>query len=355
MRYYVIQNGEIPHYRELKKLLTRSDDALIVSPFLSNEAVEMLGKCFTSKLKHLTLVTTLKPLDFDQVKKAPVLQRLYLLCESNSVALSILVDNRLHGKVYVGKKDEKYIGAIVSSANLTENGLLKNHEWGVFIDDSKAIRRMSEQILSGVECEIDKQTLAEMLRLIKEHKFSVDMSRPKMKLDLLDVVRPSHIVGGNNVTFWLKPFGTIDYPVPEASVFDEELFNVTFARGVGSINEGDVMVAYAVKSRKILSVFVATSSKGRLSVFPNKRDEHWPFYVSCINKTPQFGAHWSEIGLTLDTLVASFLQLDPTKEIRPGSKTLSAIRWGHDRLRLNKDFTEYIINKVFERQKAYVK
>jgi len=37
-----------------------------------------------------------------------------------------LIDNSLHGKIYITKKGTTYLEAIITSANFTENGLKLN-------------------------------------------------------------------------------------------------------------------------------------------------------------------------------------------------------------------------------------
>lgn len=47
--------------------------------------------------------------------------------------IEILIDNSLHGKLYICQKDNTFFKAIITSANFTSNGLSNNNEWGVWI------------------------------------------------------------------------------------------------------------------------------------------------------------------------------------------------------------------------------
>ena len=352
MNCRIIENSSVSHLDDVKRLLNKSETAFIASPFISEEAIRKLETCFAEKLKTMVLVTTMKPQDYDQVKKIPVLKYLVSLCELYNIDLTIRIDNRLHGKVYVGGRNGKYVGAIITSANFTENGLVRNHEWGVFIDNPDDIELLCEEIVSDTECEIDKQAIDEMALLAKNHQLTVPKRQTKMKLDLLDIIHPSHLVCGKGLTYWLKPFGTLKNPVPDSREFGEELFDVTFAKGVGNVKEGDILIAYAVKSQRIISIYEATSLKGKKNSFSKHEDERWPYYVTCINKTPRVGRSWSKNKLTLELLISSFLDQFPTKEIRPGSQAISVMSRGLDRLRLNKEFTEFVVGKVFEKEKS---
>ena len=346
---HIIENLYNTHINAVKLLLSRSDQAIIISPFISVDAVRMVEKNL-ARLNSLTLVTTFKRDDYDQVKKIPVLRSLFSISEERSMALSVKVDNKLHGKIYIGIKKEQYIGAIITSANFTRNGLVANHEWGYYIEDFNEISQLSERILKDTVCDIDNTALTTMEKAICDLGISDNLVRPKVGIDLLDMVRPTHISHGDKITFWLKPLGTIDNPIAQETKFDYNPFRMTFARGVKSIKEGDVIIAYAVKARRILSIFTATSDKGPIEHFENERDKRWPYYVMCDNRATQFGANWSKMNLSLDSLSKSFLSSHPQSFLHHESKTLSVFQWGLDRLRINREFAEYIIDEVINNQ-----
>jgi hypothetical protein len=48
----------------------------------------------------------------------------------------------LHAKVYIA--DEKY--AVVTSANLTDAGLCRNHEYGIYVDESELVKKITADI-----------------------------------------------------------------------------------------------------------------------------------------------------------------------------------------------------------------
>lgn len=349
MNNLIIENLKDSHVNAVKSLLSRSDQAIIVSPFISSDAVGMLKKEL-SRLNSLTLVTTFKRDDFDQIKKIPVFRSLFSIYDAKRTMLSLRVDNKLHGKVYIGIKSGKYIGAIITSANFTRNGLVVNHEWGHYTEDSYEISQMTKQILQDTECDIDREALAIMEKVLCNSGLPDNTVRPKVSIDLLDVVRPIHVSYGDEITFWLKPLGSIDNPISLEAKFDCNPFRMTFARGVKSIKEGDVIIAYAVKARKILSIFTATPEKGMIGHFENEREKRWPYFVVCDNRTIQFGANWSILNLSLDSLSKSFLNSHPQSFLHHESKTLSVFQWGLDRLRINREFAKYIIEEVIKHQ-----
>ena len=126
----VVNNCRGNHIEEVKDLLANSNKALIASPFISLTVIDKMKNWLTFGFQELTLITTLKEKDPDQLRKVPVLMELFRLKKTRGFHLTVKIDNKLHGKVYIGKRDSNYTGAIVTSANFTENGLENNHEWG---------------------------------------------------------------------------------------------------------------------------------------------------------------------------------------------------------------------------------
>lgn len=141
----VVNNNTNSHLDEAKDLMANSNMALIASPFISLTAIDKIKNWLTSGFLELTLITTLKEKDPDQLRKVPVLIELLRLKKSRGFRLTVKIDNQLQGKVYIGRKDLNYTGAIVTSANFTENGLENNHEWGFYMNDQKVISNIKWQ------------------------------------------------------------------------------------------------------------------------------------------------------------------------------------------------------------------
>ena len=158
----VVNNCRGNHIVEIKDLLANSNEVLIASPFISLTAIDKMKNCLTAGLQKLTLITTLKEKDPDQLKKVPILMELYRLKKMRGFNLSVKIDNQLHGKVYIGMRDENYTGAIVTSANFTDNGLENNHEWGIFFNDQKEISNMHQQIVKDASLELTEKALMKM-------------------------------------------------------------------------------------------------------------------------------------------------------------------------------------------------
>ena len=111
---------------------------------------------------------------------------------------------------------------------------------------------------------------------------------------------------------------------------------------------GDVLIAYAVKTQRMLSVYTATEEKGYVKYFKRERDKQWPWYVKCKNNTPLFGANWPNINLTLRELRESYLRKFPDGLVFMKSQNLDDLKHGHDHIRLDARFAEYVIKQMME-------
>ena len=349
MGYHIIDKTRNKHRKEIKHLFSRCSKILIASPFISDEGIEFLKGCGSEKFEQVVLITTMRAKDGDQIKKVPVLYS-FLQHGSSSCKLSVHIDDRLHGKVYIGQRGERFVGAIISSANFTGNGIERNHEWGVYIDDQDKVRNVYNQILNDAVRTVDEGDLEKMKDWFDSH-FVKPSLKTNTDLNVLDLVSHQRVLSKrDSVTYWLKPYGTIDDPVPNTMMFDEDPFDVTFAEGVKNIKEGDVLIVYAVRLRKIISVYVSTGVWDKKKHFSNPREERWPYYVVCKNLTPAFGANWSQKNLSLDYLRDTYLSMYPQKNVRPNSQNFGVLQWGKDRIKLERGFTEYVIDEVMKRQ-----
>lgn len=125
------------HMSIMKKYIALSDELIFATPFLS-EDIDYLFKELGVEphLNKITLITVLKSFD-ESLRKAYILYKFIKFCEENKIIYEVIIDEKLHGKVYMFYKDKKEIGTIISSANLTQKGLINNHEWGVLFQESE--------------------------------------------------------------------------------------------------------------------------------------------------------------------------------------------------------------------------
>lgn len=348
----VVQNKEEHHLGEVKDLLASSNEFLIASPFISLTAIDKMKNWLTAGLQKLTLITTLKEKDPDQLKKVPILMELYRLKKMRGFNLSVKIDNQLHGKVYIGMRDGNYTGAIVTSANFTDNGLENNHEWGIFFNDQKEISNIHQQIVKDASLELTEKALMKMKQWIDDNP-EEDVKSPSIDVSFIDMIEKP-IVNKASLTYWLKPLGRDHKSVPNTAFYGDARHLITFSkRGrPNGIKEGHVVIAYSINTMQLISVFVASNDRGQLVEFPVPGDEQWPYYIWCKNITPQYGANWPQINLTLHTIREEFLRQQSTATVLPSGNKLKALQWGSDHVRATPEFGEFVVSKMTEKEKT---
>lgn len=224
----VVNNSTNNHLDEIKDLLANSNEALIASPFISLTAIGNMKNWLTSGFQELSLITTLKEKDPDQLRKVPVLMELFRLKKTLGFHLTVKIDNQLHGKVYIGKKDSNYTGAIVTSANFTENGLENNHEWGFYVNDQNVITGIHHQIFEDATVELAEKDLMKMKQWMEENQ-AEDVKSPTVDVSFIDMIEKP-IVNKTGLTYWLKPLGRDHKPVPETAFYGETKQQITFSK-----------------------------------------------------------------------------------------------------------------------------
>lgn len=345
------------HSVRIKKLFENSHSVIIASPFLMQGVSGFFEDIDFSELKEIQIITTLKPNSFDQIKKIDTLISLieFPSISNKKIRCQISINNKLHGKVYIFKRNGEYISAIISSANFTDSGLSWNHEWGVEIFDHNEIEKLEKSILSNIDIlNITRANVYEMREVITDFI----TSQPKSEAnDIgLDLIRSLNLsatvfVGGDKVNFWLKPIGVSNRPVTEDRLFGEMNTNLHFSKKrPNQVKPNDIIITYGVGVRKILSVYRVTTYPIRSNEEEIEDDEwleRWPWYVKADNLSPTFGSTWYSQKLFISTLREEFLSNYPQAGITAvGGKTLGGFNFGQDKLRLSLEFAKFIIDKV---------
>lgn len=336
------------HLQELIELCSMSSEMLCVSPFLMTDFSEIFKKTGFSELKSFHVITTLRK-DEDQYEKVKSFRNLFHLSHKLNFNLTISIDNNLHGKVYIGSKNEKIKGAIITSANFTNAGLCKNHEWGVYIDNIDMIDSMMKTIKGDImRISIEEDDVKKMENMVAENP---KPSKPTVDVNLFDSLFPSiPSYASNKTTYWLKPMGCTETPIPLSENFSELEDELHFTkRRPSGIKNGDVIICYGVGLSSILSIYVTKnvpqySTEDEIIDEPWK--ERWPWYIRAENQTCEYGAAWATHQLILKSLREEFKKKYPLEKVTFKSDTLGALQWGTDHIKLNPRFACYIIDKV---------
>lgn len=358
MNYALIDNlisGD-RHLEKIRQHFEASEEVLIASPFLMNDFSTFFTNLNTPALKRFDLVTTLPLQAFEQQPKISSLLSLLSvpIFTDGNIKCSVSLNNSLHGKIYIFKKAGGAQVAIISSANFTNNGLAKWHEWGVEVYDSVTIDGLERSLRNSIHfADISKEQLQIWQERVNIHL--ADSPAPSMKNQMLDLL--SDLKGKNltdllssNPTIWLKPIGATGYPVTSDRLFDDAVYPLHFAKEPKSVKIGDIVICYGVGAGKLLSVYRVFSPVRRATPDQVESEEwmkRWSWIKDGQNLTPNYGRNWYSNDLLLKELRVDFLNSFPVKNITLTSQSLGALHHGSDKFRLSREFGEYLLNAIW--------
>ncbi|WP_204346661.1 restriction endonuclease PLD domain-containing protein [Psychroserpens algicola] len=332
------------HLQRLLESFKNASDILIVSPFISN-SFDFFPFKELKGIKRLRLVTTLKPKDLDQYSKVPFFKNLFEFCNKSKIELEILIENSLHGKVYISKYDNGKSEAIITSANFTNNGLRLNNEWGTKITSNEQILELENGILSKVILKpLTEKDIDRFIELIaknpkkenKENPTSLDLSK---KIDLKE--NPFFIE--KNINYWLKPIGVSGDNISWDRVFDEIDSDLHFSKlKPKGVKKNDILICYAVGHSNILSIYKVKSEVK----YTGNENDRWPYFVVGENLTPYYGQNWNSQGITITNEKNEVIRQGKFNVTPSGKNSFGSLMRGADKLRLTPEFGEYLINKI---------
>ena len=348
----IVSNApEKNHLSILAELGQRSDSVLFVSPFLFPDFEDFLDQVVGPKVKEVILVTTLKADARDMAYKCSSFVSMADYSSRRRLKLTIDIDNRLHGKVYLFKKSGSFVGGVLSSANLTENGMQRNHEWGVILEDPGDMERLEREILAGIEYpNLSEEKIIElMLETDKYYQMLNDQivlenSHNRAVARILE--HATSILTGTDMSYFVKPIGSIDDKVWDGDFSEEEEMYFS-KRRPNSVKVGDILICYAVGPANLVSAFKVTSEP----IHTGKKEDRWPWYVEAENLTPAFGKTWFAHNLHITTLAEEFLSTRKADAVTAvGGKTLGALQFGADKIKITGEFGRFLIASIQKTQ-----
>lgn len=331
----IYNNSERKHLDVILSFASPADELVIASPFcfpdFSGFASE-LSK--TGSVKKIVFITTLKP----EEAYRKVVSLISFKDEMMDVGIKarILIDNSLHGKVYIFKKEGNPFSAIITSANLTKNGMISNHEWGYQIDDFDEIVSLERQLLDDAKSEIRSEALKILHERIKAKPETIAPKPETIELD--DVLLGSQIP--YNKRFFVKPVGVTEEPIYGGDFSNEE--RQYFSRRPKAVRIGDLLIAYGVGSRKIISVFEVISD----AISTGNPDDRWKWYVNVRNLTPNMGKNWMNRNLYVMSIAAHYYEKYSLRVTANGNTNLNGLKRKNDKIRLTDGFGRYLYSKV---------
>lgn len=342
---YIIDNTtENNHYAEIERLASISDEIVIVSPFCFGDFKYFFDKIIShSRIRSIIFITTLR--NEEAVTKIPSLQSFQNEAKKLNINNKLFINNHLHGKVYLFKSGNTNQNAIITSANITHNGLIRNHEWGCCLSDTSAIDNLEQNINSTIDYQLTADAIQDIsLKLDEYNKKYPKQTHEKPSININDFIIP-HIFKvdlDSDTRIFIKPIGSADEPIYDGDYSKEEEQYFSKKRPK-AVRNGDYLISYGVGSRKIISVFKVVSKE---PIYSGNDDERWPWYVEVDNVTPKLGSQWFNKDLYIMDIANEYVEMYGLNLTNNGGNTLGALRWGVDKIQLDHNFGTYLMELI---------
>ena len=342
---YIIDNTtRNNHYAEIKKLASISDEIVIVSPFCFGDFKYFFDKIVAhNNIQSITLITTLR--NEEVMNKIPSLQSFQNESKKLNINHKLFINNRLHGKVYLFKNRNTNQNAIITSANITHNGLGLNHEWGCCLSNTSVIDNLEQNINNTIQYQLTADIIQDIsLKLDEYNKEHPKQTKDKPLININDIVIP-HIfkVGLDSDTrIFIKPIGSTDEPIYDGD-YSKEKEQYFSKKRPKAVRNGDYLISYGVGSRKIISIFKVIS---KAPIYSGNDDERWPWYVEVDNVTPKLGSRWFNKNLYIMDIANEYVEMFGLNLTNNGGDTLGALQWGVDKIQLDHNFGTHLMELI---------
>lgn len=139
--------------------------------------------------------------------------------------------------------------------------------------------------------------------------------------------------------YYIKPVGCAEDPYEDHMPIGPKLF---FSKTKPHVQSGDILICYAVGPLDLLGYYEILSPPEY-----DDSNERWPWFVMTKCLSPQYSARFWESNLKLTETVRSYNKQYPDDPVTvAGNKTLGALQWGKDKIKLDRDFAEHLISLI---------
>lgn len=361
----LVLDKPINHLGVLRDLLGYADEALLVSPFLSEDFAQLfLGVDLHST--NVELISTCAPRGDDQFRKPFQLRGFGLTVQAMTGTWPVIgINQRLHSKIYVFSRKSKPFAGVVTSANLTFSGLSKNHETGMLITDPETLQLLLVEARIGIDFVHLTEYQVDQLCSAAQSIASLRKWRPETNGDEeigLSNILNSHCTPAagkrdtkirESAAYYIKVSGVSERPIlpQDRRQFADPHSELTFAKSPNNIRLGDCLLEVAVGGQCFLSYYACASE-----VFERTKSERlsdpdmdrWPFYVFANNLSLHYGKNWFERPIFFQAVIAEFKLKHPTCAVTMTGKNdiLGAIQWGHSYIAVTREFGEFVRAKI---------
>jgi hypothetical protein len=367
------------HKSEIEKLLNRSDEVIIVSPFMSDNKIKFRNH------KVIIITDSLENPDFSNRNRFESIRKII----NDKSDIDLYTKSKLHGKVYLFKKKDIPVSAIITSANFTTKGLIKNLEYGVKINDIAMLRIITDNIdfLKNDSKKIKLSHLVENLdNLINACPKKTRGKSNKLKITYEKKGINKKEKGGKKkhknsyYRYWLKPIGTkeynLKYPYEKKDPYDISVFSKpviksyikkivkNYFKGYSKdiIQRGDILILYAPGTKHLISVSkVIEDLKWDARKFSlknpridKKGNKRWPIYFECKNLSVPFSKNWYKpkkvVNYNIDVFKKEFLK-NNGRYISKSKKNNFSEVGQKDKMELSKEFGEFLKGKIMQKNR----
>lgn len=340
-----IDNIHTTHYSALRDLIDHGDSLLIASPYLMSNMDDVFNNLFASNLKEIHLITTMKDDDLDLLKKADAIHSLLVNCLKHNIECNIRINNKLHGKVYLAIKNGQVNQGIVTSANFTTSGLLRNHEWGINHSDLKQLEEIKSNLITHASEIVSEAELISIIERIDENKEKLKYFNDKaFDLKISDLINKEERLNRDlsKKRFFLKPVGWSENHYSINERMPDDIAKLHFSkRRPAAVREGDILICYAVGTAKLLGYFEAIERPYHLG-----HEGRWLWEVKAQNLNPSYSNHWVRYNHTISSIQESFKDSSKEPITKVGGHSLGALNFEADRIQLSQEFAEHVIGLI---------
>lgn len=350
------------HFTLVRQLISLCGSCLCVSPFLYRDFHAFFTGIQLSSV-DFELISSHAVRGTDQLEK-PFALRSFGECvmESSGKWPEIGLNESLHSKIYVFSRNQTPFAGIVTSANLTDAGLKRNHETGLVVTEESRLRllidvgKMGLEFVSLAPHQIDRLCNAADFIERRDGRGAVDIN-VGLKSILNTYGTPSagnrNAVLSGNASYFIKVSGTKEYPILAANrePMVQPHCKLDFAKSPDRIRIGDCLLEVAVGEMCFLPYYACASAPYERSdqeKTENQDYKRWPYFVYANNMALHYGAAWFDAPLLYDAVVEEFRERYPSVSVTTaGSFHLrGAIQMGNSYFQVTKEFGQFVRQKI---------
>lgn len=211
---------------------------------------------------------------------------------------------------------------------------------GVRIHEKAAVQEIWKAITSSAKIyELTSKDIYGYDAIIKAQK--INSSQERMPAyDLPVPESPSPILITRDMTCWLKPIGTKENPIKNNVLHDSQFGEITFAVRPSGIKIGDIIICYAAHRKYIIAVYKAVSE-----YFSNNTNAFYPYSVRGENLFPYYGANWSRLHITIDTIKSEIISEKEFTITPKGANNYLPLTKA-DKMKVTQEYARLVMGKI---------